>query len=339
MFFFNVMPIYALSFKLEPSINTTTVKVGDVVDIDIYLNDIADTQSGVSACTLKITPDSGIVVSENIKTYGKWQGINGSKGYSFDTIDTVLSNTKIFTISVTVNQTGKVKFTDIVCTDADDNQGSAGDKVVSLSIESQTSSSSKPSSSANSSKPASSSKPSSSKPAASSSSKPAASSKPSSSSSASQSSSSKPSSSASSSSQETDTNEKVYLNDIVMAGGTINFNKEIYEYNIIVDDLELVDIKPVAEPGTSFDVSESFEEGLRNYLITVWNKNGDSQKYIIYLSETIKEPNGSSSSGTAILKTDNGGNSYTGIFIAIIVILVLINVGRIGYNFYMKKKH
>jgi len=323
VFFFNIMPIYALSFKIEPSYNSKTVSVGETVGVDIYLNDISDTNSGISACTMKISADNGIIIKDKIETYGNWQGISGSKGYSFDTIDTVLSNTKIFTVSVTVNQSGGLKFSEIVCTDVDDVQNTAENKEVVFTVESKQPSSSNPASSKPSSS-ASSSKPTSSKPS-SSSQNTGSSSKPSSSS----------SSSSNNSSSNNENNEHVYLTDIIVTGGVINFNKEIFEYNIIVDDFDAFSVKPVAEKGITYDVSESLEDGLKNYLITVWDNNGASQKYIIYLTKGVGNSNNSSSDSSI----NNEKKNYTGVFIAIIICLLLVNIGRIGYNYYKQNKN
>ena len=332
IFFFNVMPIYALSFKLEPSFDNRTVSVGETVSIDVYLKDINDTQSGISACTMKINGDTGIVIKDGIQTYGNWQGLNGAKGYSFDTLDEILSDTKIFTISVTVNQSGSVKFSDIVCTNIEDIQSSAVDKTVTFTVENVSSSSSQPSSSSNNSSNQSASSKSSSttsKPSSSSSS-----SKPSSNSSTLPSSSSQPSSSSSSSSSSD--NVGIYLSDIIITGGTIDFNKEVYEYNVLVDDLGNVNVRCIVDPETAVECSpsESIEGDLVNYLITVWNKEGKTQKYSLYLTE--KSPM-SSATGLPEPVVDEK-KDYSGIFIAIIVILLLVNVGRIGYNLSKKNK-
>lgn len=328
VFFFNIVPIYALSFKMEPSFNSMIVSDGDTVKVDVYLNDILDTASGISACALKITADDGIKINDEIKTYGNWQGMRGSKGYSFDTTDVVLTNTKIFTISVTVNQSGSVKLTDIVCTDIDDVQNNADNKVITFAIEnkasssSQASSSAKPSSSVNS-KPSSSSQASSSKqPAASSSSKPSVSNQ---------------SSSSQSSSSLTNNETNVYLKDLIVTGGIINFNKEIFEYNIIVDDYDNVSVKCVVEleGSDTCSVSESLEEDLKNFVVTVWNKDGKSQKYILYMTKNLLPE---SSSGNTINPIVTEKKDYSFIFIVIIIILVLVNVGRICYNYSRNKK-
>lgn len=333
IFFLNIMPIYALSFKLEPSFNNRVVSVGETVAVDVYLNDIADTQSGISACTMKITADSGIIIKDKIETYGNWQGLNGSKGYSFDTIDDTLENTKIFTISVTVNQSGSVKFSNIVCTNTEDVQNSSSDKTVAFVVEDTSSSSSQSSSSSSNLSSSSSS----------SSSKAVPSSKPSSS----QSSSSKPASSSSSlppsskpisSNNDSSSNDdvKIYLNDIIITGGTIDFNKNVYEYNILVDDLDNVSVKCIVDPETAVQCSpsESVEGDLKNYLITVWNKEGKTQKYVLYLIERT----GMSSSNSSLDSLTSEKKDYSGIFIAIIVILLLVNVGRICYNLSKKNK-
>lgn len=331
IFFFNVMPIYALSFKLEPSFDSKNVLVGETIGIDVYLNDITDTQSGISACTMKITSDNGIIINDRIETYGNWQGLHGSKGYSFDTLDEALTNTKIFTISVTVNQSGNVKFSEIVCTNTEDVQNNASDKIVTFVVEDKASSSSQASSSSTSNQSSSSTKhSSSSKPASSQSS----SSKPASSSSSLSSSSGQPSSSGNSSSS--NDNVGIYLNDIIITGGTINFNKEIYEYSVLVDDFDNVSVKCIIDPETAVQCSpsETVEGDLRNYLITVWNKEGKTQKYILYLTEKSEMLSSNSSISPVIVEKKD----YSGIFIAIIVVLLLINVGRIGYNLSKKNK-
>lgn len=308
VFFFNIVPIYALSFKMEPSFNSMIVSDGDTVKVDVYLNDILDTASGISACALKITADDGIKINDEIKTYGNWQGMRGSKGYSFDTTDVVLTNTKIFTISVTVNQSGSVKLTDIVCTDIDDVQNNADNKVITFAIENKASSSSQASSSK--------------QPAASSSSKPSVSNQ---------------SSSSQSSSSLTNNETNVYLKDLIVTGGIINFNKEIFEYNIIVDDYDNVSVKCVVEleGSDTCSVSESLEEDLKNFVVTVWNKDGKSQKYILYMTKNLLPE---SSSGNTINPIVTEKKDYSFIFIVIIIILVLVNVGRICYNYSRNKK-
>lgn len=307
VFFFNILPIYALSFELKAVVNKTKVSVGEKVNIDVSLSNIKETSSGIASCELKIAMDDGIVIDNKVITYGNWQSISGVRGYSFDTIDAVLSDMKVFTIPVVVNKTGKVSITNIICTDIDDVQSQSDNKVISFTVESEV-----PSSSSSSSNPALSSKPSSSSKS---------------------SSSQDPSLNSSSSSSESSTDDElVYLADIKLTDGEINFKKDVFEYGVIVTDLDNFVIEPIIEnDGDLFDISESFVDEKKTFVITVWNENNDMSKYTLYVIEN-ENPSSSSSNVSIDDKQD-----YSVIFIIIIIILVLINLGRIYCKKYKSK--
>lgn len=321
VFFFNILPIYALSFEMTSNVNKLEVNVSEKANIDISLNNIKDSDKGIASCELKIDFDKGIQLDNKITTYGNWQSISGTRGYSFDTIDAVLTNTKIFTIPVIVNNTGKVKISSIVCTDVDDKQAASSDIEVLFTVKSEEPSSSSSSSGSSSSKPSSSS-----------SSKPSSSSSSDKSSSSSQDNSSSSSMSSSDSSGEDVPGEPlVYLADLKVTGGVINFRYNVFEYGILVDDLDNFSIEPIKKNETDmFDISESFANDKKTFVVTVWNKDDDMQKYTLYVVE-----NSPSSSTPQVV--DNK-KDYSGVFIIIIVVLVIINIARIGYNMYKNKK-
>jgi len=327
IFFFNILPIYALSFDMDAVSVESTVSVGSKVNIDVFLKNIQGTSSGISSCELNIVLSDGIELDGSVKTYDNWQFTSGVRGYSFDTIDSILANTRVFTIPVIVRKSGSVKITDIVCTDIEDNQASDVDDIVTLNIAgNNSSSSSRPSSSSSSSKPSSSS---------SSSSKPSSSSLPTSSnpSSGSSSTNNVPSSSSSSnkpsSSSSASNTNGVYLKDLVITGGSINFSRDVFSYGVVVEDMNKFSVRPVViDSSYMFDIGESYSDDTKIYTITLWDKDDNVQKYTLYVVEKSKADASSS------LDNNKNISDYSYIFKAIIVILVLVNLGRIGYKLY-----
>jgi len=335
VFFFNILPIYALTFDMSVVATEMKVKAGTSVSVDVNLVNIKDTASGISSCQLEIAADDGVVIGSNLSTYGNWQYISGVKGYSFDTTDSVLSNTKIFTIPLVVNKSGKLKIANIICTDIDDQQFKTSDKEITFTVVSNASSSSSSGGQSSSSSSSSSQPPSNSKPSSSSqpSSNLPSSSQPSSNASSS-SNGGTSSSGSSNSSSSGELNSNLYLADIKVTGGDINFVKDNFEYGIIVNNFDEFAIEPVVEnDGDMFDVSESFADDQKKFVITLWNETGDMQKYTLYVIENSKVADNSSSS--AVVSKDD--KDYSGIFIAIIVVLILINVGRVGYKLYKQE--
>lgn len=315
IFIINTLPVYALEFDSKVEVDKTTVKSGEDVRVDFYINNISDTSSGISACELKITFDDGLSMKGTVRGYGDWNVESGQNGFLFDIAESVKTDTKLFSFSVNVKKTGSFKISDITCyTGEDEDMFEDSDISRKITVETSSSSSSKPSSSSSSSKP------SSSKPSSSSSSKPS-SSKPSSSSS-----SSKPSSSSS-------TFDGNYFIGIKVNNEYINYQKNIYEYSVDVDNFSDLTIEPVlSNDDYEYEIDESYLSETTKKVVIKASAYDATDDYIIYLNLKSFYVN-----DEVFESNDSEKKDYSMIFIIIIVILVLINVIRIVMN--IKKKN
>lgn len=122
--------------------------------------------------------------------------------------------------------------------------------------------------------------------------------------------------------------EPVYLSDLIIQGHEIDFDKETFIYNVTLDEEETtLDIIPLLENSTDQYEIIGTDNLLDGSLITitVTNKEGNSQNYLIKVSKTIEKAG------------EEPKKDYSPIFIAIIVVLLFINIYRILRNNKNKK--
>lgn len=113
------------------------------------------------------------------------------------------------------------------------------------------------------------------------------------------------------------------LSDIKLSEGTIEFDSNVTEYEVNISNFDNFSVTPTLEDNTSsYVIDKKITEDGGNVVITVTSASGDIKKYTIYTiaedSDVVYEP---------VKK-----NNYVPIFIGIIVLLVLINVIRIGVS-------
>lgn len=110
-----------------------------------------------------------------------------------------------------------------------------------------------------------------------------------------------------------------YLNELVIDGYDINFDKMTFEYTInVTNDNNLVIIPTLEDDNSTYLIkgNDNLINGSVVKIIVTSNDNVTSQEYII----NIKKDNNTSS---------NNKKNYTLIFVSIIVLLITINVLRI----------
>jgi len=124
--------VYAFTYDLDATVNSTSVKHGEVKEIKVSFKEVVGVSDGFGACTIKLELDSNISLNGNVKALNGWTVMPGDI-YSFDTGEGFVSNSEMFIIPVKVNGAGGVKLTNIMCSDGNTKE-SVSDKTINFTI-------------------------------------------------------------------------------------------------------------------------------------------------------------------------------------------------------------
>lgn len=127
-----VPKVYAFTYDLEATVDSTSVKEGSVKEIKVSFKEVEGVLDGFGACSMNIELDSNISLNGNVKGLNGWTVMPGEV-YSFDTSEAFVSNSEMFTIPVKVNNAGSVRLTNIMCSDGNTKE-SISDKTINFTI-------------------------------------------------------------------------------------------------------------------------------------------------------------------------------------------------------------
>ena len=269
--------VYAFTYDVSTSIDSTSVKSGTVKEIKVSLSNVQGTSDGIASCSLNVTFDSSILLNSKIRTLSGWTMTTG-KFYLFDTGSAVTDSSEMFVIPVKVNGAGSVKLVDIVCSDGV-TEVIGTNKEVRFTISDNTSENNNNQNNNNKD-------------------------------------------SNDDGDVEVGDSSNCDLANIELSEGTIEFDPNVTEYSVKVDNIDDLEINPIiANNRASMFVDRNInEDGSNSFVITVNAPDGSSKVYTIYVE---------SAKGTTDNSDDKSGFNFTPIFIGIICVLVLINVIRI----------
>lgn len=269
--------VYAFTYDVSTSIDSTSVKSGTVKEIKVSLSNVQGTSDGIASCSLNVTFDSNILLNSKIRTLSGWTMTTG-KFYLFDTGSAVTDSSEMFVIPVKVNGAGSVKLVDIVCSDGV-TEVIGTNKEVRFTISDNTSENNNNQNNNNKD-------------------------------------------SNDDGDVEVGDSSNCDLANIELSEGTIEFDPNVTEYSVKVDNIDDLEINPIiANNRASMFVDRNInEDGSNSFVITVNAPDGSSKVYTIYVE---------SATGTTDNSDDKSGFNFTSIFIGIICVLVLINVIRI----------
>ena len=246
--------VYAFTYEIDTSVNTTSVKVGTVQEIKVSLKNIQGTNKGIIGCTLDIKLSDNIIMDSDIRTLNSWSMTHG-KFYLFDTGSSVKNSSDMFIIPVKVNGDGTVNITDITCSEVDNNV-SVTNKNISFTVKNEVSNNNGNDSSNTENK------------------------------------NNKEEDKTSNNEKEEDksnvqNNSNCDLTDIILSEGSINFNSSITEYSIHVKNINDLKITPVlADSNAEYIIDKNIGlDGKNNITITVNAKDGNKKIYTIYVDE------------------------------------------------------
>ena len=118
MFSIFIPRVYAFTYDVETVVSSLDVEIGTETEIKVGIRDIQGTSSGIKSCSLNVEFESGILLNSQVKTFDNWELTTG-KVYSFSANNNVLNNSDLLIIPVKVNGDGRVKLTNINCSDGD----------------------------------------------------------------------------------------------------------------------------------------------------------------------------------------------------------------------------
>lgn len=127
-----VPKVYAFTYDFDTEVNSTSVKKGSVNEITVSLKFVTGVVDGFGACSMNIELDSNLSLDRKVKALNGWTVMPGDI-YSFDTSDSFVSDSEMFLIPVKVNANGRVKITNIMCSDGVTKE-SISDKVISFTV-------------------------------------------------------------------------------------------------------------------------------------------------------------------------------------------------------------
>lgn len=125
--------VNAASFGMSLSSSTTKVKVGEEVNISININNVVGIPNGLNVCQAKLT-SSGVTIKKVVGN--DWNVTNGNM-LILDSAESVTSSKTIATINAVVNSAGSVSLSNIMCTDGD-TEYNTSNRSISFSIKEET---------------------------------------------------------------------------------------------------------------------------------------------------------------------------------------------------------
>lgn len=275
-----VPSVNALKYDISTSLVNASSSDKNLYDIKISLKSISDTDYGVAACSMDISFSEGIKLNGTIRTLGSWSMTVGD-AYLFDSANPSLSNTEFIIIPVKVNSNGSITLSNISCSDGD-NDVFIENKVIDLKYTSvgNTQGNNNNNNSNNNN-------------------------------------GSNTNTDNDNNNQDVVLDSNCDLSNIILSQGIIEFDSNITEYEINIDDINKLDIDvELASDMASYEIIKKDN----NIVIEVTAEDGSQKIYTIYVSSNEEE------------KDDKNNQIYVPIFIGIICVLVLINIFRIVRN-------
>lgn len=279
--------VNALKYDMGTSLVNNSSSNKNLYELKVSLKNISDTDYGVAACSMNISFSDSIKLNGTIRTLGSWSMTVGDV-YLFDSANPALSNIEFIIIPVKVNSDGTVILSNISCSDGD-NDVFIENKVIDLKYTSVDNTQSNNNTQNNNEQNG--------------------------------------NSGNNANSDNGNKNEGVILDsncdlsNIILNNGTIEFDSNVTEYEIDIDDIDSLDVKvELASDNANYEIIRNDN----NIVIDVIAEDGSKKTYTIYVNSDKES-------------TDDKNNQiYVPIFIGIICILVLINIIRIVRN--MTKK-
>lgn len=112
------------------------------------------------------------------------------------------------------------------------------------------------------------------------------------------------------------------LGNIIFNNGKIDFKKNVFEYNLFVEDIKNLEMDYMLVPSASdCSIHNDFVEEENMFVVTVYASNEVVSVYKINVFENVIDDNG--------VNKKEKTKDYTYVFIVIIGVLVLINIYRI----------
>lgn len=124
--------VYAFTYDLDTSVNTTSVIEGTVKEIKVNLKNVQGVSGGFGACSMKIELDSNILLNGDIRSGNGWTLMPGDI-YAIETSSSFVSNSEMLVIPVKISDAGSVRLTNIECSDGETMETIA-DKTISFTI-------------------------------------------------------------------------------------------------------------------------------------------------------------------------------------------------------------
>ena len=122
--------VYAFTFDMGMDVESVNVTKGSLSEITVSLKELNGVSSEIGACSLRIEYTTGVESSGDVKGINGWALISANGIYQFDTGNSFVSDSKIFSIPVKINDSGSVKLTNIECSD-----GVTKEKIADKSID------------------------------------------------------------------------------------------------------------------------------------------------------------------------------------------------------------
>jgi len=275
--------VNALKYDIGTSLVNTSSSDKNLYDIKISLKGINDTDYGVAACSMNISLSEEIKLNGTIRTLGNWSMTVGDV-YLFDTVNPVLNNTEFLIIPVKVNSNGTVTLSNVSCSDGDSDVF-IENKVIDLKYTSVNNAQGDNNNNQNNNQNG--------------------------------------NNGSNTNKDDEDKDDNVVLDsncdlsNIILSQGTIDFDSNVTEYEVDIDDINKLDIDvELASDKASYEIIRKDN----SIVIEVTAEDGSKKIYTIYVSSNEEE------------KNDKNNQIYVPIFIGIICILVLINIFRIVRN-------
>ena len=294
--------VNALKYDIASSLVNASSNDKNLYEIKVSLKNISDTDYGVGGCSMNISFSDSVKLNGTIRTLGSWSMTVGDV-YLFDAGNPALKNTEFMVIPVKVTNNGVVTLSNISCSDGDSDVF-IENKVIDLKYTSVNNSQGNNNTQNNNGQ-----------------------NNNSGSNTNTENNNGQNNNSGSNTNTENDNNQGVVLDsncnlsNIILSDGIIEFDSNVTEYEIDIDNINDLDIDVELE---SDKASYEIIRNDNSIVIEVRAEDGSKKTYTIYVNNSKEE-------------IDNKNSQiYVPIFIGIICILVLINIIRIVRN--MKNK-
>lgn len=124
--------VYAFTYNIGTSVDTTSVTKGTAKSIKVILKDVQGVVGSLGACSMNVEFTGGVSLNGDVKSSNGWSLMSGDF-YTLDTSNSFVSNSEMFVIPVKINDAGSVRLTNIKCSDGETNV-TTSDKEVRFTI-------------------------------------------------------------------------------------------------------------------------------------------------------------------------------------------------------------